>query len=80
MKKEGIELARKTLEAKWDSEGECASCGWHAALWEHSVDDWEIEEALNNGGILELSCISDDEDSWSHRGIKIEILTPSPTI
>lgn len=71
---EQINEARQVLEAKWDSEGECASCGWHASLHEHEVGDWEIEQALMDGGILELSCLnSDDDEAWQHRGVKIDI-------
>lgn len=36
---EQITEARKTLEAKWNQEGDCASCGWHALLSEHAVED-----------------------------------------
>lgn len=76
--KKKVKEARKILEDKWDSEGECGSCGWHGALWEHDVLDYEIEDALkNNDGILELYCVSkDDDENWSHRGIKIDISKP----
>lgn len=75
---DAIAEARARLEAKWDAEGDCGSCGWHAALYEHNVEDSEIAEALEkNGGILELSCVSkDDDDSASHRGVKINIAAP----
>ena len=69
---EQITEARKTLEAKWDDEGQCGSCGWHALLYEHDVEDCDIAEALDGDGILRLGCRSkDDEDSWNHRGVKI---------
>jgi len=69
---EQITEARKTLEAKWGQEGECASCRWHALLYEHDVEDYEIAEALDGDGILRLGCRSkDDEDRWNHRGVKI---------
>ena len=72
---EQIKEARTLLESKWDSEGICGSCGWHALLYEHNVSDDEIEEALDNdGGWLFLTCVSkDDDDSYSHRGIEIMI-------
>lgn len=67
--------ARAVLESKWDADGDCRSCGWHAALYEHEVDDSDILDALQNrNGILELSCVSKDaDDPTSHRGIKIDI-------
>lgn len=67
--------ARKILEQKWDLDGDCGSCGWHAALYEHDVSDADIEWALeSNKGVLELSCVSkDDEDCCTHRGVKIDI-------
>ncbi len=72
---DAIVAARALLESKWDAEGECGSCGWHAALYEHRVDDDDIADALkNNGGVLELLCVNkDDEDPASHRGVKINI-------
>lgn len=71
---EMINAARKVLEEKWQEEGECQSCGWHAALYEHNVEDWEIMSAISTDGILELSCLSRDfEDTYDHRGVKIKI-------
>ena len=71
---EQITEARKTLEAKWDDEGQCGSCGWHALLYEHDVEDCDIAEALDDDGILRLGCLSkNDEDRGSHRGVKIYI-------
>lgn len=73
--KEQIDAARARLEAKWDSEGACTSCDWHAALYEHGVTDAEIAEALDSeDGLLWLYCVSkDDDDSYSHRGITVRI-------
>lgn len=69
-----ITEARKLLESKWDQEGECASCGWHALLGEHDVEDYDIAEALDGDGFLRLGCLSkNDEDCGSHRGVKIYI-------
>lgn len=72
-----IDAARKRLEELWDSHGTCDSCGWHAALYEHNVSDADILEALTTDkGILHLSCKNkDDEDRYSHRGVKIFIGT-----
>lgn len=71
-----IAEARKILEAKWDAEGECRSCGWHASLFEHDVEDEDIEWALeHDNGILDLPCVSNNyEDSDTHRGVQINIL------
>lgn len=73
--KEEIAAARQRLEQKWDAEGDCGSCGWHACLYEHHVIDEDIENALEfDNGLLRLSCISkNDEDACTHRGIKIYI-------
>lgn len=72
---EEIDAARQILADKWSDEGECQSCGWHAALYEHDVEDWEIVYALQeNNGLLELCCISRDyENTHDHRGVKIKI-------
>lgn len=73
---ETIARARAELERRWSAEGECGSCGWHAALYEHDVTDDDIVEAIGNGGRLELGCRSkDDEDAWSHRGVRITLET-----
>lgn len=73
-----VNAARKRLEAQWDTDGDCCSCGWHAALYEHQVEDWEIANSLDtNNGIIELPCQSKDaEDRYSHRGVKISIKSP----
>lgn len=69
-----IAAARALLQQRWDSEGECGSCGWHAALYEHDVDDSMLADALDNeAGLLRLTCLSEDEDAFSHRGIRIRV-------
>ena len=69
-----VAKAHLLLEQKWGAEGDCASCGWHAALGEHDVDDDDIIHALQNGGILTLACLSKDDDTRdSHRGISINL-------
>lgn len=72
---EQIDKARERLEQKWDAEGACNSCGWHAALYEHEVEDEDIQWALEDGqGWLELGCMSeDDEHADLHRGVVIYI-------
>lgn len=73
---EQVLQAKKRLEEKWDNEGDCGSCGWHACLYEHHVEDWEIALALDqNKGLLELTCVSKDDpdDRYSHRGVRIFI-------
>ena len=55
--------------------GDCASCGWHAALSEHEIEDVDILEALNHDGILRLGCLNkDDEDRWMHRDVRVNIV------
>ena len=70
-----IDAACRRLENKWDAEGDCKSCGWHACLYEHMIKDSEISEALdNNNGVLELSCQNYEYgDPVGHRGIEIDI-------
>lgn len=70
-----VAAARAVLEQKWDAEGACASCGWHAALGEYHVDADDIRDALQHGGKLILQCISkDDETRDSHRGVSIDLI------
>lgn len=78
--KEEVAAARQRLEQKWDAEGDCGSCGWHACLYEHYVSDEDIENALEcDDGWLFLDCISKDADEpGSHRGIKIYVGADKP--
>lgn len=70
--KSQIDAARADLVSRWDSEGYCGSCGWHAALYEHHVDDDDIAEAMENGGRLELGCQNYEYgDPVDHRGVII---------
>jgi hypothetical protein len=75
-----INAARARLESKWDSEGMCASCGWHAALYEHDVTDQEIANALESGGLLRLTCVGwkSHDDCDTHRGVRIFIGESEP--
>lgn len=73
MSEDRIKKARELLNARWPEAGECRSCGWHAALYEHDVTDDEIREALDDDGVLQLICMSDDEESFRHRGVKISV-------
>lgn len=77
-----VAQAKKRLEEQWSDQGDCGSCGWHGALHEYHLDDWEIEDALDNhDGWLEMTCINKDdiEDAGLHRGVKIYIGEPTPT-
>ena len=72
--KEQLERAYKLLKDRWANEGGCASCGWHAELGEHFFDDVDVATALEGNGVLHLNCVSpDDEDSHSHRGVKVSL-------
>lgn len=68
-----IDEARRRLEDRWDNQGECRSCGWHAALYEHDVTDSDLEYAIeHNDSVLELGCASVDADEGApHRGVKV---------
>ena len=72
-----ISVAHLRLVQRWNSEGQCNSCGWHALLYEHDVTDADIAEALeHNNGVLHLNCVSKDaDDPWSHRGVSINIVS-----
>lgn len=73
---ETIAKARAELERRWDGEGECRSCGWHAALYEHRVEDDDLAWAIRNGGRIELGCRSkDDDEAFRHRGVVITLET-----
>ncbi len=72
---EDVKQARDMLEAVWGDKGYCGSCGWHADLSEHDVNDLQIKSALeDHNGFLHLPCINRTaDDPESHRGIKIHI-------
>lgn len=65
------------LKEQWDDQGVCRSCSWHGLIYEHGIDDVEIEEALDGDGWLKLGCVGEDEDCHSHRGVKVFIGEPS---
>lgn len=77
---EKIAAARARLTEAWEAQGDCGSCGWHAALYEHDVSDEDLKDALeNHGGWLHLECRSKDaDDRECHRGVKVFIGT-TPT-
>lgn len=73
---EAIAAARAELERRWDAEGACGSCGWHAALYEHDVEDADLADALRNNGRLELGCRNHEYgDPYGHRGVIIILAT-----
>jgi hypothetical protein len=67
-----VKLARQRIEENWDDIGACRSCGFHALLREHNLDDYEIENALNTDGMIELLCQNEDGGS-DHRGIRFNL-------
>jgi hypothetical protein len=68
---------RKRLEALWDDQGSCGSCGWHGLLYEHDIEDGDLIDAMqNHDGILKLGCVNGDYDSSDHRGVKIYLKPP----
>ena len=68
-----LEEAKAKLAAKWDGEGQCSSCGWHATIGEHEIDDEDILSAINtNRGVLKLSCVNKNGYEGC-RGIKIDL-------
>lgn len=77
--KQQIEAAKDILSKSWENSGACASCGWHALLTEHEIDDEIIEEALDDyNGILKLTCQSKDcegDERHYHRGVEINLIS-----
>lgn len=68
------EEAAKVVRDLWDSNGACQSCGWHAALYEYERAYGSLEDALDideSKRRIELSCLSEDDDPSSHRGVRI---------
>lgn len=75
MSDDEIKVWRERLESLWNNNGDCGSCGWHGTLYEHEVEDGDIQWAIEkNNGILELGCVSEDDDRGSHRGVKINLM------
>jgi len=63
------EKTLELLEKYWANQGPCRSCGWWPAFYE-IVDLLEEQSP----GIFIAQCISkDDENSWNHRGHRINI-------
>lgn len=77
---EQIGAARRRLEAKWDDEGSCGSCGWHALLYEHSVDDSDIAEALDNEGGLLLGCHASTRTTRIRTAIVVCVSALTPNV
>ncbi len=67
---ESRKVKEKIIESRWDNHGDCCSCGWHGALYEYDLDDFEVNKGKMR---LEAHCISDNEDSSDHRGVRIPI-------
>jgi hypothetical protein len=65
-KEEAIEIVKK----EWENQGSCASCGWHALLYEYDLEfDIDINEKKKR---IELPChTDDDENRIDHRGVRI---------
>lgn len=71
---EQVAKAFVELERRWDGEGQCESCGWHAALYEHRVTYDDVAEALRHGGRLHLGCRNHEHgDPHDHRGVVITL-------
>lgn len=65
-----ISAAFDRLESRWDEQGGCRTCGFHAQLAEHDVDETDILWAMNHcDGQLRLSCQAiGDNEAWPHPG------------
>ena len=60
----------KLIKEKWDSQGECKSCGWHDVLSAYDIEsddpDYILEEDKKR---IWLPCHNPEEDR--HRGVRI---------
>lgn len=67
-------LTLKNIEAAWPDQGECRSCGWHAAWYE--VEGSFSDDEISSTGEYWTPCKSEDEFASDHRGsfIYLEIL------
>lgn len=69
---EQITAAKELLEQRWDAQGECRSCGWHACLYEHYVCDEQIAGAIDHDdGMLYLGCLNEPDEG--HRGVTVNL-------
>lgn len=63
---------RAVIQKRWADYGECQSCGWHALLREY--DDSDLETGLDlKTGVVDLPCLSDDEDRTTHLGVRVHV-------
>jgi hypothetical protein len=72
------EEALRQIEDMWRADGECGSCGWHAAFYEvreqvlQNVEDGDVSEHPKWGKYLRVGCMNSDEGFPSdHRGTKV---------
>lgn len=66
-----IDEAEHLVRERWAEEGQCASCGWHAALSEYGplADSMTINHKKRR---VELACLAEDRvDNSRHRGVRI---------
>ena len=57
----------KQVEEKWDAQGECRSCGWHACLSEYGDIGLKVEDN-GRGKYVWLPCLSGEP---GHRGVYV---------
>lgn len=61
---EAIALVRK----RWNADGACCSCGWHAALYEYGDLGYAIDIYPDH---IRLTCLNESGDGGTHRGVRI---------
>lgn len=64
-----VENAIELVTRKWDANGDCQSCGWHACLYEygHLPGVMTIDQEMRR---VELPCLNPESDG-GHRGVRI---------
>lgn len=68
-----IDEAITLVRSKWDEQGACQSCGWHAALYEYGPLEESIDIMENR---VEMSCLNENWEGYSHRGVRIYFTQP----
>lgn len=63
--------AAEVVRRKWDAQGHCDSCGWHAAIYE--VEPITIDDSELKDGVVWFPCRSKDVDGSDHRGVRIRL-------
>lgn len=65
---------RERIQEVWSEQGECRSCGWHAALYEYADEDFVVD-----GPVVHMPCLNSDvDDAYTHRGVRVTLPPEAP--